>query len=329
MFQFDYLVFIGRFQPFHDGHQAVVRHALTLAKNVMILIGSANCPRTLKNPFTYEERVGMILNAFGNEYDGRILCTPLDDDPYNDVKWLANVQSIVFHATDGAGRVGMIGYHKDKSSYYLSLFPHMEQVFAENHANLSATPMREAYFGKGEIDKNIPANVAELLVDFKNSDDFANLQREYRHVADYQKAWQSAPYAPVFVTADALVVQAGHVLLIERGGEYGRGLYALAGGFLDKDETLLECALRELYEETGLIIDKNTLKDTQIFDKPDRSARGRTVTSVFYFELFGDVLPEVKGGDDANRAFWLPLGELDGKMMFEDHYGVIVKMLGL
>lgn len=329
MFQFDYLVFIGRFQPFHEGHKAVVNHALSLAKNVMILIGSANCPRTLKNPFTYEERVSMILHAFGDEYDGRILCTPLNDDPYNDVKWLCHVQSIIFQTTGGHGRVGMIGYHKDKSSYYLSLFPHIEQIFAENHANLSATPMREAYFGQGLIDGNLPDNVAQFLAEFKNTDEFTHLQQEYRHISDYQKAWQSAPYAPVFVTADALVVQAGHVLLIERGGEYGRGLYALAGGFLDQNETLLECALRELYEETGLVIDQNTLKDTQIFDKPDRSARGRTVTSVFYFELFGDALPEVKGGDDANRAFWLPLGELDGTMMFEDHHGVIVKMLGL
>lgn len=223
----------------------------------------------------------------------------------------------------------MIGYHKDKSSYYLSLFPHMTQIFADNYEDLSATPMREAYFGQGLIDDNLPTNVVNFLVNFKNSEEFTNLQREHQHILDCQKAWQNAPYPPVFVTADALVVQAGHVLLIERGGEYGRGLYALAGGFLDQNETLLECALRELYEETGLVIDKNTLKDTQIFDKPDRSARGRTVTSVFYFELFGDDLPEVKGGDDANRAFWLPLGELDGTMMFEDHYGVIVKMLGL
>lgn len=205
----------------------------------------------------------------------------------------------------------------------------MEQIFADNHANLSATPMRERYFAKGEIDGHLPANVAEFLAEFKHHDEFANLQREHQHITNYQRPWQHAPYPPVFVTADALVVQAGHVLLIERGGEYGRGLYALAGGFLDENETLLECALRELVEETGFVIDKNALKEVQVFDKPDRSARGRTVTSVFYFELLGDELPKVKGSDDASRAFWLPLGELDSEQMFEDHYDVIVKMLGL
>ncbi|BBI69435.1 hypothetical protein PKHYL_36260 [Psychrobacter sp. KH172YL61] len=40
-------------------------------------------------------------------------------------------------------------------------------------------------------------------------------------------------------------------------------------------------------------------------------------------------MPKVKGGDDATKAFWLPLAELDAKMMFEDHYAIITKMVGL
>ncbi|OPH39023.1 ADP-ribose pyrophosphatase, partial [Moraxella equi] len=84
-----------------------------------------------------------------------------------------------------------------------------------------------------------------------------------------------------------------------------------------------------IQEETGLIISPNALKASHTFDAPDRSVRGRTVTTVFYFELTGDKLPDVAGGDDASLAFWLPLGKLDGRMMFEDHYSVITKMLGL
>ena len=88
-------------------------------------------------------------------------------------------------------------------------------------------------------------------------------------------------------------------------------------------------AVRELQEETGLIINPNVLKSSHTFDAPERSTRGRTITTVFYFELMGDDLPDVVGDDDANRAFWLPLGKLDGRMMFEDHYSIITKMLGL
>ena len=52
---------------------------------------------------------------------------------------------------------------------------------------------------------------------------------------------------------------------------------------------------------------------------------------VFYFQLKNDPkgLPKVKGGDDAATAFWLPLAELDATMMFEDHYAIITKMVGL
>lgn len=326
MTKFDYLVFIGRFQPFHKGHEFVVREALARADKLIMLIGSANSPRTLKNPFTFDERKAMILKVFG---DKNIICLPLDDDPYNDQKWLARVQSAVYGVAGTGAKVGLIGHHKDDSSYYLSLFSQLGRVNLPNHENVSATPIRQAYFDGGAVDGRVSPQVAEFLENFKNTHEFNHLVQEHHHVLAYQQAWQVAPYPPVFVTADALVVQNGHVLLIERGGEYGRGLYALAGGFLDQDETLLECAMRELYEETGLMIDKNTLKAQHTFDAPDRSARGRTVTTVFYFELTGESLPTLKAGDDASRAFWLPLGQLDGRQMFEDHHGVIMKMLGL
>ena len=55
------------------------------------------------------------------------------------------------------------------------------------------------------------------------------------------------------------------------------------------------------------------------------------LTAEFYFQLKNDPkgLPKVKGGDDAAKAFWLPLAELDATMMFEDHYAIITKMVGL
>ena len=57
---YKYLVFIGRFQPFHCGHKAVIDEALQRADNVIMLIGSANLPRSLRNPFSVDERTAMI-----------------------------------------------------------------------------------------------------------------------------------------------------------------------------------------------------------------------------------------------------------------------------
>ncbi|HAO59273.1 MAG TPA: ADP-ribose pyrophosphatase, partial [Psychrobacter sp.] len=76
---YKYLVFIGRFQPFHMGHKAVVDEALKRAENVIMLIGSANMPRSLRNPFTVEERSQMIKGAYSDEDAARIHCVGLDD----------------------------------------------------------------------------------------------------------------------------------------------------------------------------------------------------------------------------------------------------------
>ena len=328
-YEFDYLVFIGRFQPFHDGHKFVVTEALQRAKNVIMLIGSANSPRTIKNPFSFDERKQMILGTFDDVESARIHCLPIDDTLYNDHQWLYNIQSALHHQTQGQGRIGIIGHTKDDSSYYLSLFPNWSAIELPSFENLSATPLRKAYFEQGIIDERMPDASQNFLQSFISTPDYMRLKQEYQHIQTFKAEWKDAPYPPIFCTADALVVQAGHVLMIERGGEYGRGLWALPGGFLDKDEKWINCALRELQEETGLIIHKDQIKFQEIFDTPDRSPRGRTITNVFYAELTGDTLPDVKGGDDASRAFWLPLRELDGKRMFEDHYSIIMKMLGL
>ena len=82
---YKYLVFIGRFQPFHMGHKAVVDEALKRAENVIMLIGSANMPRSLRNPFTVEERAQMIKGAYPKQDADRIHCVGLDDALYNGI----------------------------------------------------------------------------------------------------------------------------------------------------------------------------------------------------------------------------------------------------
>jgi len=59
---------------------------------------------------------------------------------------------------------------------------------------------------------------------------------------------------PRLVATTLPVTEAGEVLLIRRGIEPGRGLWAQPGGFLEIDETPTEGAVRETLEETGLIV---------------------------------------------------------------------------
>lgn len=336
-FTCDYLVFIGRFQPFHLGHKTVIEAALTQAKQVIILIGSANLPRSIRNSFSVQERTQMIKGAF-NEVDAkRIYCVPLDDALYNDNKWLANVQAGVKSITNNlTADIGLIGHSKDASSYYLSLFPTWQAVSVPNFDNLSATPIREGYLlGAMPLPEKVPQSTLDVLAEFKKTDAYKALQEEAWFIDSYKKQWQSAPYPPTFMTVDAVVVQSGHILLVERRSQPGKGLWALPGGFIDKKETLIDACIRELREETHLKVPDPVLRGSRhsqyTFDNPYRSARGRTITQAFYFILKNDPtgLPKVKGGDDAKKAFWLPLAELKAEQLFEDHYAIICKMVGL
>ncbi|WP_394261010.1 bifunctional nicotinamide-nucleotide adenylyltransferase/Nudix hydroxylase [Moraxella boevrei] len=336
-YAYDYLVFIGRFQPFHLGHKSVVDEALKLAKHVIILIGSANLPRSTRNSFSFSERQSMILGAFSSAEAKRIHCVALDDVLYNDTRWLQYVQQCVKSVTgDLSANIGLIGHSKDSSSYYLSLFPNWQSVAVPNFHNLSATPIREGFLlGADPLVDLVPESTVAVMRAFKQTAEFERLHKEAGFIDKYKKQWDNAPYPPTFMTVDAVVVQSGHILLVERRGMPGQGLWALPGGFVDPKETLFDACIRELREETRLKVPDPVLRGSRhsqhTFDDPYRSARGRTITQAFYFVLKNDPkgLPPVKGGDDAVRAFWLPLAQLQADKIFEDHYAIICKMVGL
>ena len=130
------------------------------------------------------------------------------------------------------------------------------------------------------------------------------------------------------------MVHSGHVLLVRRGAEPGKGLWALPGGFIQQDESLLDGCLRELREETRLKLPrpvlKGSLKATAVFDHPDRSQRGRTITHAYHFDFPAGELPPVRGEDDAAKAEWVPVADAlaSEEQFFEDHFHILEHFLG-
>lgn len=342
---YDAIVFIGRFEPPHMGHDDVFTTALsrlTSTGKLVILVGSSYQPRTPKNPFTYDERKQMIQKML-QRFPGRIEIRPLRDHPYTDQRWVEEVQRTVQQATPAAQSVALIGHAKDASSYYLQMFPQWDLISHEMNEQISATDLRQLFFSpdlssrywKGVVDDSAFA----FMEAFKTTSDYQTLLNEYQLLRRYHESWKSAPYAPTFVTVDAVVVCAGHVLLVERGAAPGKGLMALPGGFLDQKEWLIDAMVRELREETRLRVPdpviRGSVTTTRVYDRPDRSARGRTITHAFLVELpstassstHQTLLPKVKGSDDARDAKWVPIAEIQEQNMFEDHYAILQDLL--
>lgn len=333
---FDYLVFIGRFQPFHIGHQQVIETALAQSKQVVLLIGSAQQPRSTRNTFTFSEREQMVLGAFTPSDAARIHCVPLVDVLYNDPRWVQSVEAAVQSITGNNPdlTIGLVGHYKDRSSYYLSLFPHWQTVSVDSYQGISATPIRDAYLSGAVPDHDLlPTSTIKVLDQFKQSKDYAMLHAEAAYIVDYKKSWASAPYPPTFMTVDAVLIHDEHILLIERGNMPGKGLMALPGGFVDPDETLFLACLRELGEETNINLSEKVLRAAYrkqgTYDEPHRCERGRAITQGFYFELDPtSARPVVVGGDDAKAAFWRPLSDVRSDLMFEDHFAIIEDLTG-
>jgi len=132
-------------------------------------------------------------------------------------------------------------------------------------------------------------------------------------------------YPPFAVTADVAVFTIRehrlHVLLIERGADPFQGRWALPGGFVDIDEDLHDAAVRELAEETGVVIDN--LEQLGAYGAPDRDPRMRVV-AVAYWTMASD-LEDPVGGDDAADAFLVPIEEAlsDPARLAFDHHRIL------
>lgn len=331
-FEYEYAVFIGRFQPFHNGHLEIVEAALKKAQRVIVVVGSARSGRNIKNPWTYAERISMIANSLSDET--RVTFVGIRDYFYNDQLWLSELHQKVREITEDSDSVALVGQYSDESSYYLNMFPQWDFIPMNTNHKVHATEIRTKYF-EGTYDySNVPLYVQSVMKNCMSDvplPDFQNLKEEYDYTAKYRQSWSAAPFVPVFVTTDAVVVQSGHVLLVRRKFNPGKGTWALPGGFIKPNERIVDGAIRELYEETKLLVPKDITRaaiigDPKVFDYPSRSLRGRTITHAICVHFKdGYKLPECKGADDAEKAQWIPIGDL-GRMeedFYEDHLSII------
>lgn len=313
-------VFIGRFQPVHAGHVSALAQAASRCTALIILVGSANSCRSIKNPWTFQERKTMLfkkLNAAGVK---NIEIMPLNDYPYNDPQWMNDVRETV-KAAGCSSTPTLFGHTKDGNDY-LKWFPDWKFQDLQATVHVNATWVRTNMFNAR--DKEMPSTVME---------DWDFYQNEAFLFKDYP-----FPETLNFNCADAVVECAGHVLLIQRKQAPGRGAYALPGGFRDRsDKSLKDAAIRELVEETCIKVPEKVLRGsivkTELFDSNTRSFGIPRNTLAVYFRINTDndgSLPKVKPADDAMVVKWVPINDALNKLaLYDDHQSIISSVTGV
>lgn len=129
--------------------------------------------------------------------------------------------------------------------------------------------------------------------------------------ADTRPMAYTYEYPHPAVTTDIVIFtvldDALKVLLIKRGGEPFIGQWAMPGGFLRMEESIEDCARRELREETG--VRDVYLEQLYTFGAVDRDPRERVLSVAFYALISADG-QELEAGDDAAEAQWFDVADL-------------------
>ena len=130
-----------------------------------------------------------------------------------------------------------------------------------------------------------------------------------KEIVDYrltEDGWFAYEYKRPSLTADSVIFgfdgQSLNVLLVKRGIEPFKGKWAFPGGFLRMNETIAQCAQRELTEETNF--KEVYMEQFGVFSDVHRDPRGRVITTAFYALT---PMQEVRGADDAAEARWFRL----------------------
>ncbi|KWA84195.1 hypothetical protein WL29_22810 [Burkholderia ubonensis] len=185
-YPYDVVVYIGRFEPYHTGHHALVQQALTLGRQVVMVLGSAGERRSRKNPFYAAERETMIAGSVDGGDAQRLLFAAVPDFTEN-AAWVEAVQLAVAARAPGATRIALIGHFKDESSYYLNHFPAWQLESVERANEIDATTVRNVMFDQSRalearlatMQTMVPAGALAFIEQWLTTEAYLALAREH------------------------------------------------------------------------------------------------------------------------------------------------------
>jgi bifunctional NMN adenylyltransferase/nudix hydrolase len=322
----------GSFQPILQSHVETILDALERCARLIVALDGLGSPPSIRRPWLCAQRKAQIRLALPDIAGQRVTFIGLRDHLYRPDRWVRELRAQVAATGADPDAVALVATQDDAELLARRGFGarlRLDPVACPDPATEAAA--RADYLRGGDDWRAVVAPAMAAGLDaFRTGPGMARLTEEQAWVDRLTDAWAAAPYPPIFVTADAVVVAQGHILLVQRKNAPAKNLWALPGGFVEQGETVAEAALRELVEETGIAVPLDALRravrDAEVFDSPERSVRGRTITHGLFIDL-GDAgpLPAVRVGDDAGAAAWWPLDRFarSDEMIAEDHAWIV------
>ncbi|MGC8688841.1 MAG: NUDIX domain-containing protein [Thermoplasmata archaeon] len=226
-------------------------------------------------------------------------------------------------------------WFEDSQGKYLfgeGLYLLLKYVDETHNLSIAVKKMKMSYRnGWGKI-REVEERLGEKIVETKRGGSIPGETRltefgrklvqdyeRYMEVFDY---YSKRPYKIPSLTVDGIINEGKSILLIKRGRDPFRGLYALPGGFVEYGETVESAIEREILEETGLSVKIRRILG--IYSSPDRDPRGHTISIVYILERTGGT---PKAGDDAEELKFFDLDNLP-ELAF-DHRKIIDDFLNL
>ncbi|WP_457752892.1 nicotinamide-nucleotide adenylyltransferase [Thermococcus sp.] len=154
-------LFVGRFQPVHNGHIKALEFVFSQVDEVIIGIGSAQASHTLKNPFTTSERMEMLIRALDEaRFQRKYYLIPLPDINFNAI-WATYVVSMVPKFDVVFTGNSLVAQLFREKGYDVIVQPMFRKDI------LSATEIRKRMIEGKPWEELVPKSVAEYIKEIK------------------------------------------------------------------------------------------------------------------------------------------------------------------
>lgn len=147
--------YIGRFQPYHNGHHRMVAEIADEVDELVLGIGSAGDSHTPRNPFTAGERVMMATKAL-KEFDLTTYVVPIEDLDRNSV-WVSHVQSMTPHFDVAYSNNPLVSRLFDEAGVDVRQTPMFQRDVLEG------TEIRQRLITDGDWESLVPEAVVETI----------------------------------------------------------------------------------------------------------------------------------------------------------------------